>query len=438
MSALTMRPSIGGRPPRVDSAARPLVVRLSALDLWAFVVPAVSFIEITIIGRLIISEVLMVAMLPWLWGARDRLPLPRWFVVLWAGWFLSQVVTDIVVGSVFADYSRGWATIFFTLTNFAAILALVSTPWRARLFALGLAAGGLLGYLVVPQNNIFAATDPWKWAFAGPVGFILAAVLSGTNSERRPWLAVGAFAAFGALNLRLGFRSLGGVAILTAGYLLLQALVGRRSPVRRPTLARAVFGLLFCLAAALAILRMYDAAAAGGLLGPDAHAKYLAQSGRLGILIGGRSEVLASTQAIMDSPFLGHGSWAKDSTYIAILDQRLSSLGYQHSYGVVVPDVIPTHSYLLGSWVQGGLMGGLFWFAALVLAVGLLTTLYAVRLFLSPLLVFSTTLFVWNVLFSPYNNMSRLQGPYGIAVCLLGLRELRRSDASSAGNIPID
>ena len=149
-------------------AARSMPVSLSALDFWAFVLPAASFIEVTIVGRLIVSELLMLAMLPWLWGARDRLPLPRWFVVLWAGWLLAQIVTDVVVGSAFEDYARGWAAIVFTFTNFAAILVLASTPRRARLFALGLAAAGVLGYLFVP--NAFAAGDPWKWAFALPVG----------------------------------------------------------------------------------------------------------------------------------------------------------------------------------------------------------------------------------------------------------------------------
>jgi len=49
-------------------------------------------------GRLFVTEILLLAMLPWLWRARDRPRLPRWFVGLWAGWLLSQIVTDVVVG----------------------------------------------------------------------------------------------------------------------------------------------------------------------------------------------------------------------------------------------------------------------------------------------------------------------------------------------------
>ena len=403
---------------------------MTALDLWAFVLPAVSFVEITIVGRLIVSEILMLAMLPWLWGARDRPPLPRWFVVLWAGWLLSQVVTDIVVGSAFADFARGWAAIVFTLTNFAAILVLVSTPRRARLFALGLAVSGVFGYLFFP--NVFAASDPWKWAFAGPVGGVLVVGLSGSLGARHRWLTVSAFVAFGALNLFFGFRSLGGVSLLTAGYLVLGAVSGRRQVSSDHSMLRAAAGLALLSVAVVGVLQLYDAAASGGLLGADAQAKYETQSGTFGVLVGGRSEVLASTQAIIDSPILGHGSWAKDFTYVDLLAERRSSLGYEAEAGSSELDLIPAHSYLMGSWVWAGFLGGLFWLAILGIAVWLLANLYSFRVELAPLLVFSTISLLWNIAFSPYGSGARIGATYEIALCLLGLRLVRGEKSSDS------
>ena len=424
VSSLTMRPSIGGRPPH-DTAARPLPVRLSALDLWALAVPAVSFIEITIVGRLIISELLMLAMLPWLWGARDRLPLPRWFVVIWAGWLLSQVVTDLVVGTSFADWARGWAAIVFTFTDFAAILVLVSTVRRARLFAIGLAVGGVFGYLFFP--SAFAAGDPWKWAFALPVGLALAGGLSGSRGARRRWLTVGAFAAFGVLNLFLGFRSLGGVSLLTAGYLVLSGVSARRRVSSPHAALQAIAGLAFLSLAVVGVVQLYDAAASGGFLGADARVKYEMESGTLGVLIGGRSEVLVSTQAVIDSPILGHGSWAKDFAYVDLLAERASALGYEIGAGPADVGLIPTHSYLMGSWVWAGLLGGLFWLTILGIAVWLLANLHVFAMEFAPLLAFSTMLLTWNVAFSPYGFSARILASYGIALCLVGLR-LVRSD----------
>ncbi len=398
----------------------------TALDIWAFLLPAISFVQVTVVGQLIVSEVLAAVMLPWLWGAKDRLRMPRWFLLLWGGWLVSQIATDLVMGSGFADYSRGWAAILFTLTDFAAILVLVSTPRRARLFALGLAASGVLGYFIAP--NIFAAGDPWKWAFALPIGFALAAAMSGSIGTRMPLVPIGAFAAFGALNLLLGFRSLGGVALMVSVYLLLNALVGWRQARARPSIRTAIVGLLFCMVAAFGVSQGYDAAAAGGLLGAGAQAKYLAQSGSLGVLVGGRPEILVSTQAIIDSPILGHGSWAKDFKYVDLLATRLDSLGYEIGAGPSDVGLIPAHSYLLGSWVWAGFLGGVFWVVILLLAGWLLVNLYAVRLSLVPLLVFSTALLLWNIVFSPYGSSSRPLAAYGIALGLLGIRLLRRNE----------
>jgi len=332
-------------------------------------------------------------------------------------------VTDLVMSSAFADYARGWAAIVFTLTDFAAILVLVSTPRRARLFALGLAASGVLGYFIAP--SIYASVDPWKWAFATPIGFALAALLSGSIGTRMPLVPIGAFAAFGALNLLFGFRSLGGVAVAASGFLLLNTLVGRRQAHAGPPIRTAIVGLLFCVVAAFSISQGYDAAAAGGLLGASAQAKYVAQSGSLGVLVGGRPEILASSQAIIDSPILGHGSWAKDFKYVDLLTARLSSLDYEIGAGPSDVGLIPAHSYLLGSWVWAGLLGGVFWIVILLLAGWLLISLYAVHLGLAPLLVFSTALLLWNVVFSPYGSSGRPLAAYGIALCLLGLSQVR-------------
>ena len=411
-------------------------VGITALDVWSFALPAISFVQITVVGQLIVSEVLAALMLPWLLGARDRLRMPRWFLLLWGGWLVSQIATDVVMGSAFTDYARGWAAILFTLTDLAAILVLVSTPRRARLFALGLAASGVLGYFIAP--NIYAAGDPWKWAFAMPVGFALAAALSGSIGARMPLVTIGAFAAFGTLNLLLGFRSLGGVAILASAYLVLNTLVGwRQTRTRtRPSIGTVIVGTLFCLVAAFGVSQGYDAAAAGGLLGPGAQAKYLAQSGSLGVLVGGRPEILASTQAIIDSPILGHGSWAKDFKYVDLLASRLSSLDYASGAAPSDVGLIPAHSYLMGSWVWAGFLGGLFWVAILALAGWLLVNLYAIRLRLAPLLVFSTLLLLWNIVFSPYGSSSRLLATYGIALCVLGFQLQRRTEEIETVAVP--
>ena len=426
MSSQLVQRSASARPQRVESLLQPAPSTLSALDIWAFVLPTVSFVQVIVIGQLIVSELLMVVMLPWLWSAQDRPRISRWFVVIWAGWLLSQVMTDLIRGSAFVDFARGWSAIVFTFTDFAAILVLAGTPRRARLFALGLATSGLLSYFVARSG--FAVSDPWKFALAVPIGFGLAACLSGGMGARLRSFAVGVFVVFGVLNFLFGFRSLGGVSLLTAGYLTLSAIASRPKIARPHSLLRVAAALVFLGFAVGGILQIYDTAASQGLLGSSAQIKYLDESGALGVLVGGRSEILVSAQAIIDSPILGHGSWAKDFRYAELLTAQLSSLGYEIGAGPSDVGLIPTHSYLTQAWVWAGILGGAFWLVILVIAVWLLGTLYSFRVTLLPLLVFSTILLLWNIAFSPYGDVARIVACYGIALCLLGLRQARPAE----------
>ena len=123
----------------------------------------------------------------------------------------------------------------------------------------------------------------------------------------------------------------------------------------------------------------------------------------------------------MDSPILGHGSWAKDPTAV----KQTPALS---------PDAtaIPTHTYLLQSWVWAGLFGAAFWLAVFGIAGWLVANLYAFKAALTPLLVFSTVLLIWDIGFSPYGNSARILASYGIALCLVGLRLMRRYDADDS------
>lgn len=396
---------------------------VSGWDFLAFIIPAVSFLEITIVGQLFVTELLLLAALPWLLRSHDRQPLPRWFVVAWAGWLISQIVTDVVVGSAFKDYARGWAGILFTFTNFAAIFFLVSTPRRARFFAVGLATAGFLGFLLFP--TALTALDPWKWGLAFPVGLVLVAGVSGRRAARLPWLTVSLLALFGILNLVLAYRTLGGVSLLSAGYLTLCFTIGGGHSAGKPSVFRAVLGLAFVAAAGIAILGIYSTAASQGLLGRGAQQKYLHQAGALGEILGGRPELLASSQAIIDSPVLGHGSWARDPRYAALLVEREKALGYHVTPEYVGADLIPTHSHLFGAWVWAGVLGAAFWFAVGAAAVWLLANLYSSRVEVAPLLVFSAMLLLWDIAFSPYGSSGRVTAPYALVLCLLGFRLLR-------------
>ena len=147
---------------------------------------------------------------------------------------------------------------------------------------------------------------------------------------------------------------------------------------------------------------------------------------------GGRG-FFASVRAIIDSPILGHGSWAKDPKYAKLQSQGLNDLGIVGGNQPTDPNLIPAHSYLTQSWIWAGLAGGLYWLAVAALALWLMGNLFAFRTGLAPLIVLSTTLLLWNVAFSPYGNTARFLAAFGIAVSLLALRHIRVAEPRVGG-----
>jgi hypothetical protein len=102
------------------------------------------------------------------YGQRLRARLPTIFISLALLWLFGQVITDIVRGTVFSDYARGWAKIGFTLINFCALyLLLYGHQHRLTLYAVGLATGGLISFFVNPSP--YAADYPWKFGYGTPI-----------------------------------------------------------------------------------------------------------------------------------------------------------------------------------------------------------------------------------------------------------------------------
>jgi hypothetical protein len=90
----------------------------------AFALPTMMFVEVRMVGRLFLTEIILICMLPFLMMRRGSLlldRLPRKLLILGLAWLLSQILTDAIRSTPFEDWSRGWSKIVFLLTNFAAI-----------------------------------------------------------------------------------------------------------------------------------------------------------------------------------------------------------------------------------------------------------------------------------------------------------------------------
>lgn len=200
-----------------------------------------------------------------------------------------------------------------------------------------------------------------------------------------------------ALALLLNARNLTGLTVLAG---LAGALTAGR---RRPLSSRHILAIGVTTAlAGVVVVNIYQYTASEGLLGEDAQSKYQQQfQGNLNILQAGRSESLASTQAIIDSPIIGHGSWAHGMDYVMLRLSKLEEAGVDVIWQID-SDLIPSHSHLLGAWVEHGLLGAAFWaWAMFIAAKGVLGAIQRPGP-LTGFVVFIGLSLLWDIPFSPF------------------------------------
>lgn len=380
-------------------------------------------IEVPGPGTIYLAELCLIGLLPVLVVMRGRMLQSKvlaFILVLGLLYFGAQVITDVIRETPSADYARGWSRILFLLFSFVSSYLLIGND-RARLlsYACGLVVGSAFFLLI---NNPLSAIG-WKFGFAGStttlvlIGFSLVPVLRSPSSLVGPaiMVALGAFSAF------MDFRSWGGILMLSAAFLSIPAILRLIGLKPKPlSYSRMLAMGVILMATGFGALKAYGVAAESGMLGERSKQKYETQSalGDLGILLGGRSESLVTVQAIQDSPLIGHGSWAKDRYYADLRQLMLYRLGFVNRFIEPETDLIPTHSHLLGSWVEAGVGGALFWVGILTLVIAALRRLYASDDPLRPYLVFLMFLFIWDILFSPFGAQRRLTNGF-LMVCVL-------------------
>ncbi len=159
-------------------------------------------------------------------------------------------------------------------------------------------------------------------------------------------------------------------------------------------------------------VKLYDFLAQNNLLDESEVSKYEMQKNTDLGLLAGRGEFVASYLAIMDSPFLGHGSYAKDHKgygYTAgILTGNEQILNGTGSY-VIGESLIPTHSHLWFGWVNYGIIGAFIWiYIIFSVCIKYITNFIFsdhISIVFNVYAIFSLT---WSILFSPFSERTYL------------------------------
>ena len=401
----------------------------------ATTLPLTQLVQLRFVGTLFLQDLIAPILLLILLGtraARLRLGQLSIFLLLIGVWLLGAIITDVARGTTFVDLSRGWSRIALFGVHTATLWLLSGGRLRILgpyLFGAGMSV--ILQAVFLPSD--FAEADIWKFGVGSGLLLMIAGASTITAIRTALYGLVPSLmiAALGSYSLLRDSRSLFAICTLAAAYSVLSALTSRSPAIsRRITPLTFTLFILVGIGAAQILVAIYGHLAAGGSLGLAAQLKYLQQtSGDASLLLAGRSETLVSIQAIKDSPILGHGSWAQDPYYVRIYFARLAEIGlpapidyYINTFGYL----IPSHSYLFGSWVEAGVLGVPIWIWLLGVTTKALYKLLKEQQIASGLVSIAAFSLLWDVPFSPFGSSARFLVAAQVCVIISVLRSFNR------------
>ncbi|TWU28093.1 O-antigen ligase family protein [Bythopirellula polymerisocia] len=387
------------RNPLAATIAMPSVSIISPVGIIMLLLGASLAFPVHIAGRAYLGEFFLAilatyGLLQLLSGSKG---LAKSFLVILVAMLLSllgYVLSDLHQQTPPSDYLRGWARWAFMITNFIGLTWIVSrNPTYLYILLVGWAvASPMAGW----HLGLHAPMSLWKFFGASQLPFVVLFFVR----YRSPKFITVACLGLAALNAALDTRSNALICAVVAGVVFL---AGRQSSpyLNKVSLSRFIKFIIIlglCFGVAVFSVKWYS----------DQYGYERRQSGS-----DTKRSVSAQVcfQAIMDSPIIGYGSWAKSPELAKLRDRLIEKQINSHVFRAdAQEDRIVAHSQLLQGWLEGGLLG-LFFFAFLGVQMAIKGTFLTIeRGFDSMTPLFATSLLLsgWHLIFSPFNGDQRM------------------------------
>ena len=345
--------------------------------VMAFLLGLGTRLQVQVIGYLPFTEIFLLLSLPLFIGriqASGALRRTRWSLPLLLLWLVSQVFSDIYRETQWSLAARGMARVviffvaipFFTWFLRRACFDKVLWWTIGALPSLALSAFIFRGGVHEGRQMVYGDADIKYDTHWGGVLSLAVVIFSLLVYHRSKILCYLANCGLGAFHIGNAMRATGAIAVLgcviTAGENMLRGRQGFLGFARRIALWKLLVLAAAVAAAGYGVVQWYSYSARLGQFGERARTKYEDQAkNKFGLLAGGRPEFVGGLLAISESPIIGYGSWPLDKTRIfaracEMMEVKLSPLYYKLGYPLV-----PTHSHILGAWVESGFFGIFFW-----------------------------------------------------------------------------
>lgn len=382
-----------------------------------FVLGFSTVFSIHFVGDLYIAEILLAIAFPvliYLRGRRAFRPELKLVYILMSVWLFGLMISDAYNHIPLTDRMRGMALIaFFAINLFGMSILLGGNEKRKLIYLVGLMLGALASVKLQPDP---AAVDyPWKFGYAWGTMQLVMLISSYFYAKRRYILSALPVLAICGVNAILNFRSpiLQLLITLALVYPFIPERVGAVQLLPRSQGLRLLIVLIFAIGAAGIADAVVKFVTTSGYIGEENQAKNEAQEKAGNLLLGGRPEFAIGLEAALDSPIIGHGSWAKDLKYFEMLNDRMVEAGVrtEQTKGDIAEEasgLIPGHSHIVTAWVWAGIAGLIFWVYIIWFVLKGISRIALLRPPLAPLYMWLSIGMVWDIFFSPFAAFRRM------------------------------
>lgn len=364
-----------------------------------------SGVNVAMVGQLKLNEIMVLLSAPFVFDLRDfkTYPMFRRIIVALVALFVCQAVTDLfVVHSSSENFMRGWAAIVMSILSFIFLFKTLEDDKAIFVFL----CFTLIKNIIWTDENADTDMSYFKFKMV-PILSYAVYICSFLLYRRGQWKAVLALLlGYSLLCFARDSRSTGMVFFI--GAIIIYCFNSGMYLTRDRLL---VFGIAGAILFQFAYV-CYVNAVMNHEIGGDHASEQIDRLDNpynpLALLMTGRGETFAALAAISDEPLFGHGSWAKDDNlkyYRILLLYQNEEMNEQ--LATSTDHLIPSHSILLGAWVNCGIGGfvSVLMVFILLLRMGFYLIRNAADTALYPVLVLMTIGVIWTFLFSPIQQL---------------------------------
>ncbi len=414
---------------------------LNIKDYLTFFIGIFSGFYIRVIGILCVSEIVLLLVAFYILLTRKvsykHNKQFQILLLLSALAFLGSIISSIVNGSTFINTAKWLFTIFLFVVDLIAVFWLLSDKVTRIIYYLFFSMiGVLLTSTILPQfsvhtlvnveNEVIQKTlserldlnaELFAYQYA-PIFLFLIAFLYG----KMPKLTI-AIMFFGGVFFLFGdSRHLFLVYELAAVIMMFLGVVNEQNKmIKMQKMRKNVLPFLIILfGAAIVIKSSYEYMAKNGILGEWAQYKYeLQSSNNNDIVLGSRMITFEGLYVILKDPIWGYGPYAKDNHGYIQEFGRMMGTEYDSS------KLLGGHSYLIQFWTYGGILSLPFWIYVIYICIVFIVRGITYVPCLTPFLLISTILLLYNILFSPFSN--RIGNAFVVTAIVLIINEVKNN-----------